>query len=103
MRIIPIDKNQMPYRAKIPIANGAFTVEFHYNTEMDSFTIDLELEGNKIIAGEPLLIGNPLFYDFPYLPTPPLPIIALATGEEPEKIGWQELGESVFLYLIGGD
>ena len=103
MRKIPINKNRLPYRIRIPIDVATFTMEFQYNAETDSFTVSLELEGEIIIQGEPILLANPLFFDFPHLPTPPALIIPLSTTPETERIGWAELGNEVSVYLIGGE
>lgn len=101
--ILPIDKSVMPYGIKIEIAGFDYRMDFFYNADADTFTVNLYFQEEPVIMGEPILINNPLFYDFSYLPIPIVPIMPLSNGEEVERVGWQEFGESVQLYLVGGD
>ncbi|PAD73667.1 phage baseplate plug family protein [Paenibacillus campinasensis] len=103
MEYIDIEKEQIPYRFDISIADEVFTFEVHYNAEYDFFTVDLERDGDVLAVGEKLVYGMPLFYDVMDNRFPKLPIVPYDESELSTAVTWETLGTSVFLYVIEGE
>jgi len=103
MEYIDIEKEQIPYRFDISIADEVFTFEVHYNAEYDFFTVDLERDGDVLAVGEKLVYGMPLFYDVMDNRFPKLPIVPYDESEISTAVTWETLGTSVFLYVIEGE
>lgn len=103
MEYIDIEKEQIPYRFDISIADEDFTFEVHYNAEYDFFTVDLERDGDVLAVGEKLVYGIPLFYDVMDNRFPKLPIVPYDESELSTAVTWETLGTSVFLYVIEGE
>ena len=101
MQTLPVFKNDIPYSADIRIEGTTFTFTFNYNSDGDFFTVDLSKNGEVLAIGEKAVYGSPLFA--PYLDDrfPMLPIIPLDASGQSDRVGWQELGSEVFLYLVG--
>lgn len=100
MEYIDIEKDQIPYRFDISLADEMYTFEVHYNADYDFFTVDLERNGELIAAGEKLVYGMPLFYDIQDNRFPKAPIVPYDESERQSEVNWKTLGESVFLYVI---
>ncbi len=100
MQIINIDKQSLPYLTTIRIEGVSYTFTFSYNLRGDFFTANLA-RGNEVLAvGEPMTYGFPLFapsYDYRY---PPVILVPADPTGKSTRVGWAELGVSVFLYLI---
>lgn len=105
MEYIDIEKNLIPYRFDISIAEEVFTFEVHYNADFDFFTVDLEKDGEVIAVGEKLVYGTPLFYDVMDHRYPKLPIVPYDESEQQSNVTWETLSVSVFLFVIeeGGE
>ncbi len=100
MEIIPINKLKLPYQTTIRLGKTSFTFVFRYNLIADRFTVDL-LKGNEtLVIGEPLLYGTPLFGNYYDERFPKCAFIPFDPSENAKRVGWHELGESVFLYII---
>lgn len=100
MQIISIDKQSIPYRTTIRLGKISYTFIFRYNLIADLFTVDL-MKGDEILAiGEPLIYGTPLFGNFYDERFPECAFIPFDPSEKVTRVGWHELGESVFLYII---
>ncbi|MFD1777007.1 phage baseplate plug family protein [Paenibacillus rhizophilus] len=101
MDYIEIDKDNIPYRFEISISDELFTIEIHYNTEYDFFTLDLEdAEGNTLVTGEKLVYGQALFADVWDSRFPKQPIVPWDESENSTEVTWNTLGTSVFLYIV---
>ncbi len=100
MQIIPIDKQSIPYRTTIRLADTSFTFTFFYNLQADRFTVDLARGDEVLVVGEPLIYGSPLFAPFYDERLPGVALVPLDPTGTATRVGWAELGESVFLYLI---
>lgn len=103
MEYIEIEKDLIPYRFDISLADEIFTFEVHYNEQFDYFTVDLERDGEVLVTGEKLVYGTTLFYDVMDNRFPRVPIVPYDQSEIESTVNWRTLSESVFLYLIEGD
>ncbi|MEK4026290.1 phage baseplate plug family protein [Sporosarcina sp. FSL W7-1283] len=101
MNYIEIDKEAIPYSFEMQLDNVTWGFEVRYNAEHDFFTVDLLRLDDLIVAGEKLVYGKPLFEN---VQTKPLtPIIPFDESGNAKRIGWEELEESVFLYMMDGE
>lgn len=98
---IPIDKDAIPYRFEMQLAGETWGFEIRYNAEHDFFTVDLYRGEELVIAGEKIIYGRPLFEAYPATDKPKVAIIPTDLSGNAQRVGWDELGESVFLYLEG--
>jgi hypothetical protein len=99
--IIEIDKEAIPYQFDIELAGEVFTMEIHYNTRFDFFTVTLYKDDELIVAGEKIVYGNPLFSSIIDERLPKVPIIPIdESGKPVERITWDNFGETVVL-LVG--
>lgn len=102
MRYIDINKDMIPYKFQTRLEGKLYEIEIHYNEEHDLFTLDLNNQsGEPIIKGEVLVYGKPLFNAYSYLPVPNVDIIPHDMGYNEGDVTWDNLSESVFLYLVG--
>ena len=97
---IPFDKEEIPQRFQIDLAEESFLMEIHYNEVGNFFTVDLyDANENPLVRGEKLILGIPLWADIanPNLPGPTLVPLDLSGKEE--QITFENFGVSVFLYI----
>ena len=99
-QIIRINKKKIPYRTTIRLGDTSFTFVFRYNSVTDQFTADLSVGEETLVVGEPLIYGSPLFRDVYDERFPPVALVPFDSTGKLERVGWKELGESVFLYII---
>lgn len=100
---IDVEKENIPYRFDITLAEEIFTFEIHYNTEGDFFTVDLEKDGEVLVYGEKIVYYMPLFYDVQDGRFPKVPIVPFDESGNASRVGWDTLNETVFLYVIEED
>lgn len=100
MQIIPIDKQAIPYQTTIRLAGVSYDLTFHYNLQADRFTVDLSRGGEGLVVGEPLVYGSPLFSAFYDERFPGVALVPLDPSGRSQRVGWAELGETVFLYVV---
>ncbi|WP_322925435.1 phage baseplate plug family protein [Paenibacillus campi] len=100
---IEIEKENIPYRFDITLADELFTFEVHYNAEYDYFTVALEIDDEVLTSGEKIVYGIPLFYDIQDNRFPKVPIVPYDESEKNTVVNWETLGSSVFLYVIEDD
>lgn len=103
MEYIEIEKDLIPYRFDISIAEEIFTFEVHYNPSYDFFTVDLERDGEMLVYGEKLVYGQTLFYDVQDNRFPKFPIVPWDESGNSTAVSWKTLQTSVFLYVIDED
>jgi len=103
MDYIEIEKDLIPYRFDISLADTMYTFEAHYNAEHDYFTVDLERDGEVLVVGEKLVYGAVLFGDVWDNRFPDVAIIPYDESENSNAVTWDTLNVSVFLFLIEGD
>lgn len=96
--IIEIDKDSIPYTFDIDIVGEVFGFEVNYNNRFDFFTVDLYKDDELIIAGEKIVYGKELFSTINDERLPKAVIIPIdPSGFEEIRVGWDQLGVSVFL------
>lgn len=105
--IIPIDKETLPERFEIDLGDETFTMQVNYNETGDFFTLDLFEVGETgelidFIMGEKLVLGRALWADVPRVNIPAPTLIPLDTGMKAKRVSYENLGESVFLYIMDG-
>jgi hypothetical protein len=103
MEYIEIEKDLIPYRFDIAIKGKTYTLEIHYNVENDYFTVDLYRNGQLVIAGAKIVYGRPLFDAHRYLDVPPVQIVPLDLSGQTDRVTWDNLNETVFLWLVNED
>jgi len=105
--IIPIDKETLPERFEIDLGDETFTMQVNYNETGDFFTLDLFEVGDSgelidFIMGEKLVLGRALWADVPRVNIPAPTLIPLDIGMKAKRVSYENLGESVFLYIMDG-
>ncbi|MFT9493424.1 phage baseplate plug family protein [Anaerosolibacter sp.] len=100
MDYIEIDKTAIPYKFDMQIGGSTYTFEIQYNAEHDFFTIDLYLGTEVLVYGEKLVYGKPLFETIRNEKFPDVIIIPLDSTKQEIRITYDNLGESVLLYVI---
>ena len=97
--IIPINKDNIPYRFEIELAGDVFIFEIHYNAEYDFFTVDLYRDEEVLAYGEKLVYGSPLFGAYADGRFPQVTITPRDKAENETKVTYQNLEETVFLFV----
>lgn len=103
IRTLIINRDAIPYRADIRLEGITYTLEFHYNHLHDYFTVDLWRQGVAVAKGEKIVYARALFEHLPPHHQPPMPIVPLDPSAQATRVGWDELGTSVQLYIIEED
>ncbi|MFF5994285.1 hypothetical protein AAGS61_05960 [Lysinibacillus sp. KU-BSD001] len=96
---IDIDKNEIPYAFEIELAGEIFEFEVNYNQSYDFFTVDLFKNGGALIIGEKLILNHPLFRNRVNIELPKVKIIPKDRAGVAERITFDNLNETVFLYV----
>jgi hypothetical protein len=97
--ILPIDKRSIPYRFEIELQGELFTFEAHYNQSFDYFTLDLHKDNKALVYGEKLVLDRPLFDGLVNKELPKLTIIPKDRAGMETRITYENLSETVFLYV----
>lgn len=100
IRIIHVNKQAIPYTADIRLAGETFTFTFNYNAEGDFFSIDLAKDDEVLCRGEKITYSRALFQAVATEAFPKTVIVPLDRAGESKRVGWQDLGENVFLYVM---
>jgi len=100
MQIILIDKQAIPYKTTIRLAGVSYDLTFYYNLQADQFTVDLARGDDVLVVGEPLVYGSPLFSAFYDERFPGVALVPLDPSGQAQRVGWADLSETVFLYVI---
>lgn len=98
---IEIDKAEIPYSFEVELANEIFEIEVNYNQAYDFFTIDLFKEGIALVIGEKLILNRTLFRNSVDIDLPQVKIIPKDRAGGAKRITYDNLNETVFLYLVG--
>lgn len=100
MDYIEIEKDLIPYRFDISLAEVLFTFEIHYNGSGDFFTVTLERDGVVLVRGEKIVYGVLLFQDVRDDRFPAVDILPYDESGNATEVTWETLGTSVFLYVF---
>jgi len=97
---IPFDKNAIPERFEIDLAEESFFLEINYNEIGDFFTMDLfDADENPLVLGEKIRLGIPLWSDVPNPNLPAPTLIPLDQSGKENRITFDNFGETVFVYI----
>lgn len=97
--IIPIDKGNVPYQFEIELEGDVFVFEVHYNAQADFFTLDLHREDETLVLGEKLVYSTPLFAAYADERFPAVTITPYDRAGNENRVTYDNLGETVFLYV----
>lgn len=102
MLIIPIDKERIPYTFSVQIHGTTRTFTVKYNSDYDYFTLDLIKDGQPVVEGEKIMLHQEIFSS---IATGDLPRDLFVTdlSDEAARCGWEELSETVFIYILTGE
>ena len=105
-----INKELIPYRFSILLADELFELQINYNETADLFTVSLYKDNELVCAAEPLIYGEPLFKDVYMLDKyPNIDIVPIDNSGNETQVTWDNLGVTVFLEVdnceesIGGE
>lgn len=96
---IPVDVKSMPDIFDIRLVNDAYTFRIDYNEVADYYIVTIWHDGKRLLAQEPLLLGQLVGID---IPNPELPRIDIRTMDETGKAkdaGKGSFGYEVQMYL----
>lgn len=96
---IEIDKDLIPYRFDIELAGEFFTFKVNYNNRFDFFTIDVERDGEVLVIGEKLMLNKTLFSALTDQRLPKDYLIPFNDGGDDERITFDNLGKTVFVFV----
>ena len=96
---ISIEKESIPYQFDITLDGRTFTFDVRYNAQSDFFTIDLYRNNELIVAGEKVVYGRVLFLNQQHLDVPTIPIIPYDLAMNEYDVTWDNLNETVFLWI----
>ncbi len=97
MLILRISKDFIPYKFNIELSNKLYTFEVKYNESGDFFTVGIFVGDDVILHGEKLILDKPLFSAAADDRLPSETITPVSPSGEAERVGFDELGETVFL------
>lgn len=104
---IEIDKDSIPYEFDIDLGGVNYTLGVNYNSNGDYFTLDLFKNDIALALGEKICINQIMFKDI-FLDkngnvNPEFPnryIVVAGDNEKIGRVGYNELGKNVFLYVV---
>lgn len=104
---IQIEKELIPYEFDIELGGRLYTLGINYNTYGDFFTADLAFNGEKLATGEKIVLNQflfrELFEDVNHNVDSRFPtdlIMPLANDESIGTLGWDQLENNCFLYVV---
>jgi len=101
-QFISIDKELIPYKFDITLSGRTFTIEINYNAMRDFFTINLLRDEISVVIGEKIVYGRLLFLNQQHLDVPTVPIIPYDLSLTENRVTWENLNNTVFLWLPNG-
>ena len=99
MDYIEIDKDLIPYRFDIDLADEEYEIEVNHNGRFDFFTVDLYKDGIALVVGEKLMLNKPLFDGIANIAIPKVIITPKDRTESESRITYENLESTVFLYV----
>lgn len=103
MEYIEIEKELIPYSFEIDIDDKEYEIEVNYNERFDFFTVDLYKEGVPLVVGEKLVFNRPLFDGLANVDLPQTKIIPRDRAGEVNRITYDNMESTVFLYVGDSD
>lgn len=105
--IVNFVKEELPERFEIDFYEETVVLQFDYNETGDFFTVHLYKIGDDgedvpVVLGEKLVLGRPLWENIPRFDIPGPTLIPLDIGMEADRITYENMNESVFLYILDG-
>lgn len=107
MDYIDIDKNELPVRFDINLADETFTMEMAYNETGDFFTVDLyrpDAEGEllPLVLGEKLTLNRRLWESLTDLELPAPSLVPMDLSNREQRLSFANFGVTVFLFVDNG-
>jgi hypothetical protein len=99
MEYTDVKVEEIPCQFEIELAGEIFSLEFNYNYKFDFFTVNLSKNGEVIVNGEKIMYGQPLFSSVFDSRLPKVNIVPRDSSGKEDRLGWDELGTSVFLMV----
>ncbi|MET4562174.1 hypothetical protein ABIA69_003360 [Lysinibacillus parviboronicapiens] len=96
---IDINKDEIPYSMEIELVGEVFEMELNYNRAHDFFTVDLFKDGEALVIGEKIILNRQLFRNCINLDLPKVQIIPKDRAGVADRITFDNLNETVFLYV----
>lgn len=105
-KVIPIQKELVPYEFDIRLENKIYTMFIDYNSIGDFFTVSLSLGDTKLVEGQKLVLNREVFKDlaednegnydenYPYNIIIPIDI----SGKE-QTVNYENFGVKTFVYM----
>lgn len=97
---LAIDKEQVPYRFNITLGVEQFEMRVLYNEMHDYFTFDLYKDDEVLVYGEKITYGVPLFADIFDERFPAPVIVPIDEAGLETRVGYDNLGKTVFLMVV---
>jgi hypothetical protein len=96
---LDIEKELLPYRFDMELADELFTFEVQHNERFDFFTIDLKKDGETLVLGEKVMLNRVLFSLVADPRLPKVYLIPLDESGVESRVSYDNLGEKVFIYI----
>jgi len=103
MRVIEIDKYNLPERFDIELGTELFSLEINYNATGDFFTVDLYKEDEPLVLGEKIMYNQPLFQEVEDNRYPAPQLLATDLAGKESRVSWENFGVTVFLVVNDGE
>ena len=100
MKYIEIEKDLIPYRFEMVFNNNTYILEINYNNKFDFFTLDLYRDKEIIFLREKIVYAKPIFISKKYSKDIDAVIYPYDLSEKANRVTWDNLEETVFMYLI---
>ena len=100
MRIITINKNNLPYRVNMKFKDITYQLFFRYNIEHDFFTVDLLLDNKIVVAGEKLVLNKFLFSAIAWSGAANLIITPLNPDGSQDRITFRNMNNEVKIFVL---
>lgn len=96
---LKFDKKKLPVDFSLNIDGVKYNFTLRYNKARDSLYLDLWLDEDTVIS-EKITYGMPLFTSLTDYRKPNATFMAYDISNDTEKVTYQNLNDSVFLYVI---
>lgn len=105
--VINFDKSELPERFEIDFYEQTVVLQFDYNATGDFFTVHLYKIGDDgedvpVVLGEKLVLGRALWENISRFDIPAPTLIPLDIGMKAECVTYENMNDSVFLYILDG-